>query len=772
MADELNKSYRTYESRGKIYDIPNDRVEYFLSKRKDAKLVNPDPADIEGEITPAKDAAPSKNTAPANDIRIPLLPGQTELLRTKKEEDININITKPSPVGLGQNDKKDAPMFSLDGRKGIVTGEAPKIGIGGRRSFQDSWTNPDYSKMAPQTMVSQQARKLGDELARLDGEINEVAGEAHRNMQKNVENMSWLERIGHYGSSYQSPMNRDESTYLQQIGVSPEKQAEIRKIRDAQKLYNDAMTVFLNPSKEEQGFMDMPEAAAKRYISNADNMRTVGVSDIFKTADVLNISEKLEAANAFDNPEKVLTNGEKALWDAFALKLAAETVSHDDTSWWTKAGELTADQATFIMQLMLGSGLTKKAADAVTKSVKKFLVASIGNKMARKVAANVADVGINAVRAAAWQPLNPAVYSRMNERMTGVDAGEDLDISPNGVHITGVSNREGVLDAYGGAVADMGLEVFTEIGGVGAGAFRALAHIPGVQPLLRTVGKTKVGQLYNTLGNSVGGKLANGFAYHGLGKETFEEFEMAVYDRLRSNPNAFEEFFDPNNLVPMLISFGAMSLGTTSVSMADWGISKAGYSAAEKRLNGRLSRYGLNEEEKNEIKESILATDVDDLKKTVGVIVGTFATDEKGNAAGDIAADVLSWLNNRIRYESYNDGLAKRHGALKYDYLFNKYTEPELDELGTVLDGIIRDVDSNVNTSTGTLMTVTLGTGANVKQVQVTQGNIVWNEDGTINKELSDREFYYKDENGEVQVVPVDMAGPVVENVSRDDAVN
>ncbi|MDR1122017.1 MAG: hypothetical protein LBM08_14020, partial [Dysgonamonadaceae bacterium] len=88
----------------------------------------------------------------------------------------------------------------------------------------------------------------------------------------------------------------------------------------------------------------------------------------------------------------------------------------------------------------------------------------------------------------------------------------------------------------------------------------------------------------------------------------------------------------------------------------------------------------------------------------------------------------------------------------------------------TAARNIIKEVDSNLNETSGTLMTVTLGTGINATQVQVIKG-IVPNEDGTINRELSESEFYYRDENGETQVAPIEMAGNVTENIPRDEAV-
>ncbi|MDR2917856.1 MAG: hypothetical protein LBV72_00615 [Tannerella sp.] len=87
------------------------------------------------------------------------------------------------------------------------------------------------------------------------------------------------------------------------------------------------------------------------------------------------------------------------------------------------------------------------------------------------------------------------------------------------------------------------------------------------------------------------------------------------------------------------------------------------------------------------------------------------------------------------------------------------------------VSNITQAVDSELNASTGTLMTVTLGDGDNATDIQVKKGNIVQNEDGSINRDQSDKEIYYTDENGNTQVATIDLIGSVVENVSRDEAI-
>ncbi len=56
------------------------------------------------------------------------------------------------------------------------------------------------------------------------------------------------------------------------------------------------------------------------------------------------------------------------------------------------------------------------------------------------------------------------------------------------------------------------------------------------------------------------------------------------------------------------------------------------------------------------------------------------------------------------------------------------------------------------------------------KPVQITKGNIAQHEDGTIDKNNSDNEIYYVDENGQTQVTSIDAIENIVERVAVEDA--
>ena len=55
---------------------------------------------------------------------------------------------------------------------------------------------------------------------------------------------------------------------------------------------------------------------------------------------------------------------------------------------------------------------------------------------------------------------------------------------------------------------------------------------------------------------------------------------------------------------------------------------------------------------------------------------------------------------------------------------------------------------------------------------QIMKGNIVQNEDGTINREKSDQQVYYKDDDGKTQVAPISNVEEVIENTPTADAVS
>ena len=90
-------------------------------------------------------------------------------------------------------------------------------------------------------------------------------------------------------------------------------------------------------------------------------------------------------------------------------------------------------------------------------------------------------------------------------------------------------------------------------------------------------------------------------------------------------------------------------------------------------------------------------------------------------------------------------------------------------EMSDLTQRVSRDVDSNLNESTGTLMSANIGG----KEAQVMKGNIVQQEDGTIDYDRSDKEIYYVNpETGKKEVTTIQNVESVIDNIGREEAIS
>lgn len=110
--------------------------------------------------------------------------------------------------------------------------------------------------------------------------------------------------------------------------------------------------------------------------------------------------------------------------------------------------------------------------------------------------------------------------------------------------------------------------------------------------------------------------------------------------------------------------------------------------------------------------------------------------------------------------------------TVTYEEFKNYAKGQKVERTEQAVENITKAVDAEVNPSTGTIMSARLGNGGNAPEVTIVKGNIVLNENGTIDRDQSDREIYYRDENGEVQIATINHIWDVTENVPRDEAIN
>ena len=401
-----------------------------------------------------------------------------------------------------------------------------------------------------------------------------------------------------------------------------------------------------------EGLVEFGKDTGKHLLTKLEGMASFGLSDVRNAVYQRNVLKKVADADAFDNPETVLTPQEKALYDATITSIAVEIARQNDTSRWSKAGQITADMIPFVEDIMIGNALFKGFGNAGREAIKKGVEKHVRNKLSKWLLTNVGDVAMSAGESAATAAILPHTYSEMYKNTAQVDmdkVGMDGDFR---MKLGGIKEQDfgkSWAQAYGNEVK----ELFTETGG----NFRLIGRALIDNPIGKKILETPFGMVLKRFEGAKGGagsRFASMTMYHGVLGEWLEELEGAIYD------GNLKDFFTADTQLPMLLSFAVPAAFTGGLNATQQALYQAKYDQAGKRIDKLIDASSYVGPDKNTIKGQILATlyqtPTENLPQAIGMCVEQVYPEEykalmegapeKGNKAAELSYALKDYLTS------------------------------------------------------------------------------------------------------------------------------
>ena len=380
-------------------------------------------------------------------------------------------------------------------------------------------------------------------------------------------------------------------------------QTERDDLDAALRLYDDAEKMLRSPFK-----YDDSNGWANHFKGVGDRIKdpdfwTMGLTEIVDLVALRNVLKKveneadrlgekgIEAMTEDDADLSFLSPGEQALFDAFFTNLNARRMRADDMSSGYKSGQTAADSAKFMVEMGYSGVVGKAASKGMTKYLTKKLASrlvnmnskSLGYKLGKEVGGWGIKKAGDVVATVAGLPLTPEMPLGTLRRATELDDNGRLpDID---------------LKLVANGTLDSGLEYFTERGSVIADGLKAFGKIVPVKQWASSFLSDGANDFLRSLSRTDMARLMKQGAWNGFVDEGLEEFDNAVYDYLRGNPDAISDFMSVDNLLELSASFAGMSVMGTAVSTAQAAKVNFDYNRAEKDLRDMMAKKGYSEDQ-------------------------------------------------------------------------------------------------------------------------------------------------------------------------------
>lgn len=445
--------------------------------------------------------------------------------------------------------------------------------------------------------------------------------------------------------------------YSRMMAGNSYEQSQDPYLRAASNLLLQAENRMKDTKKGDYHFGDYTKNTLRHLAESQEGIASFGLSNVADAIALTKTFNKVNEADAFDNPEEVLNPKELALYNAYTTVLATEIARKDDTHFVASAGKMSADMIQFMEEMLLQSGLwsglNAAARRKMTQALSKKVVQKLTEKGVKRGLAkagagmimNAAEVGANAAETTVTSLLLPRTYANM-ERNT-IDVAEN----DNGIQFDGYKWKIGQFDvtddpeAFLKAWGTQTKEMFTETGGT----FRFFGNMifknPVARKAYRALGRTKFGHVLDAYGRKGIMKYSKAVAYDGGFGEWTEELEGAGWDYLFGDKDTFNKFFSKEQQLPMLISFSLPSAFGATFNAGMEGYYRKKYENAIAGLQTRLYQQGYDQNDVNEmlmsIKDNLYSSDVEKLPSTIQQMASTI-----------VGADALTQRNEMV--EEYN----------------------------------------------------------------------------------------------------------------------
>lgn len=537
--------------------------------------------------------------------------------------------------------------------------------------------------------------------------------------------------------------------------------------------------------------------------------------------DLKNYSAAKKVMDKVDKGEE-LTPSEDALMQALVTNAATQMYYAGDLGRGYKAGGVTAESLPFRLDMIAGMGavqaLTKPASKAIVKyAADKAAQMGLGRAttgLAKGAARTVAGLGDVAAHTATFGSARVAAdYQR---RGLG-----DVQVKPNADGTVSYDGRENIqtgAEALGKSIISTAAETGSELlGEYFAPMLGYIGRVTGANKVGKII-PASVGKAFKDVVNSQGFREMQEIARRAKISDPLGEYAEEVANNLVSTaigdmtPEQLVDL-DQNidtflGVAPMSALFGAAGTGgylrdkyknyrnmrnfETQMQDAmgeDWsGVREALQDAdietarnmvkdvlsssmspdmkknAIKYISSALQEQTLQEADKQMMPEEIALEKrniIHNLNKTRSKIslndeeLNSIINSEEGYQAIISQFDPKT-ANNIMKYkQSYDD-------FVNYNY----WVQDQADNARRQAEA---QVESLTNATTGTIMRVNSGLSTN--PVNILRGNLVFDNEGKVDENQSDKTIYYMSEDGRVKMAPVSMFSSLVDNTPAEEMI-
>ena len=537
--------------------------------------------------------------------------------------------------------------------------------------------------------------------------------------------------------------------------------------------------------------------------------------------DLKNYSAAKKVMDKVDKGEE-LTPSEDALMQALVTNAATQMYYAGDLGRGYKAGGVTAESLPFMLDMIAGMGavqaLTKPASKAIVKyAADKAAQMGLGRAttgLAKGAARTVAGLGDVAAHTATFGSARVAAdYQR---RGLG-----DVQVKPNADGTVSYDGRENVqtgAEALGKSIISTAAETGSELlGEYFAPMLGYIGRVTGANKVAKII-PASVGKAFKDVVNSQGFREMQEIARRAKISDPLGEYAEEVANNLVSTaigdmtPEQLVDL-DQNidtflGVAPMSALFGAAGTG---------GYLRDKYKNYRNMRNFETQMQDAMGEDWSGVREALQDADIETARNMVkDVLSSPMSPDMKKNAIKyissvlqeqtlqeadkqmmpeEIAIEKRNIINNlnetrskiSLNDEELNSIINSEEGyqaiisqfdpetannIMKYkqaydDFVnYNYWVQDQADNARRQAEA---QVESLTNATTGTIMRVNSGLSTN--PVNVLRGNLVFDNEGKVDENQSDKTIYYMSEDGRVKMAPVSMFSSLVDNTPAEEMI-
>lgn len=537
--------------------------------------------------------------------------------------------------------------------------------------------------------------------------------------------------------------------------------------------------------------------------------------------DLKNYSAAKKVMDKVDKGEE-LTPSEDALMQALVTNAATQMYYSGDLGRGYKAGGVTAESLPFMLDMIAGMGavqaLTKPASKAIVKyAADKAAQMGLGRAttgLAKGAARTVAGLGDVAAHTATFG--NARVAADYQRRGLG-----DVQVKPNADGTVSYDGRENVqtgAEALGKSIISTAAETGSELlGEYFAPMLGYIGRVTGANKVGKII-PASVGKAFKDVVNSQGFREMQEIARRAKISDPLGEYAEEVANNLVSTaigdmtPEQLVDL-DQNidtflGVAPMSALFGAAGTG---------GYLRDKYKNYRNMRNFETQMQDAMGEDWSGVREALQDADIETARNMVkDVLSSPMSPDMKKNAIKyissvlqeqtlqeadkqmmpeEIAVEKRNIINNlnetrskiSLNDEELNSIINSEEGYQAIISQFDPETANNIMQYKQAYDDFVNynywvqdqadnarrqaeaQVESLTNATTGTIMRVNSGLSTN--PVNILRGNLVFDNEGKVDENQSDKTIYYMSEDGRVKMAPVSMFSSLVDNTPAEEMI-